>query len=227
MQSIIARRTTLALTGLAASACTTLAMAHMGLADAPHPHHAGNWGSFQLGALHPFTGLDHLAAMLSVGVWSALTMAGPQEASVAKRRAWPSLLAMPLAFVLALLAGALFGMGGARLPGVEPMIATSLLLLGLLVATRKQMGAAAGVTLVALFALFHGWAHGAELGTHGGAALAGMALSTAALHGMGIALGLAMRDQGKRAQRLAARAVGGGVALLGLGLLTPALINTL
>uniref|UniRef100_UPI001ABCC76F HupE/UreJ family protein n=1 Tax=Variovorax paradoxus TaxID=34073 RepID=UPI001ABCC76F len=84
------------------------------------------------GFMHPLTGADHLAAMVAVGVWSALSA----------RRAWPDLLWAPLAFAGMLLAGALVGLAGLQLPAVEPMIAASLLVLGLLVVTRVHLPAA-------------------------------------------------------------------------------------
>ena len=129
--------------------------------------------------MHPFTGLDHLVAMLAVGVWSALAAAQP---------GWRSLAAAPLSFAALLWIGALLALGGASLPAVEPMIATSLLVLGLLVATRRALPTPAGMALVGGFALFHGAAHGAELA--GPAALAGMVLATGLLHGAGLLIGL-------------------------------------
>jgi urease accessory protein len=122
--------------------------------------------------------------------------------------------------------GALLGLGGLNLPGIEPMIAASLLVLGLLVSTRTGLPTLAGGALVAVFALFHGLAHGAELaGGHAAAALAGMVLSTAALHAAGIALGLPMRHRVSHATagRWGPRVAGLGVAAFGASLLTPAL----
>lgn len=154
------------------------------------------------GLLHPFTGADHLAAMLAVGLWSALAV----------RPVWVA----PLAFVLLLTAGAAGGFAGLSVPGVEPMIAASLLVLGLLVATRRGLPLAAAAALAGGFALFHGAAHGQELG--GDAqwlALAGMVLSTAALHLAGVGLGHWLQAR----HRLAGTAAGGAVALLGATLL--------
>ncbi len=149
-----------------------LAAAHPGsLAD--HAH------TFADGFVHPFTGLDHLGAMLAVGVWSA------GEA----RRQW----AAPLAFAACLLAGALATAGGVALPGVESMIAFSLLAFGLLLASRTRLQHALATAMIGGFALFHGAAHGSELGA--GAALAGMLAATFTLHAAGIALGLALRDR--------------------------------
>lgn len=169
-----------------------VALAHAG-GDAAVQH------GLDAGFAHPFTGLDHLAAMLAVGVWSAGSV----------RRQWLA----PLVFVLMLLAGALLVRAGAALPGVEPMVAASLLAAGLLLMSPLRLPAAAGALLLGGFALFHGAAHGRELA--GTAALAGMALATALLHGLGIALGHGLQ----RRSIWLPRAAGAGVALLGLGLL--------
>jgi urease accessory protein len=182
-------------------------MAHTGQ-DAGHAHDAIS--AFRNGFSHPLAGLDHLAAMVALGVWSALTA----------RRAWFT----PLAFVAVLLAGAWLGMRNAALPAIEPMIASSLLVLGLLLATRTQLPEFAGATLAMAFALFHGAAHGQELGNAFGLwALAGMGLATVLLHAAGIGLGLAL----KRSSTVwLPRLAGTGVALLGTVLLLPALLGS-
>lgn len=192
---------------------STSAMAHTG-GDHLHTHDA--LGSFMSGALHPMGGLDHLAAMLSVGLWTAL------GAGVGTTRA-TQLWTAPLAFAATLLLGALLALGGVQLPGVEPMIAASLLVVGLLVASRTQLSIGAGAGLVATFALFHGLAHGQELGGHAMAALAGMVLSTMALHACGMALGLALQKRSHWWSRLA----GGTVAGFGISLLSPVLTGAL
>lgn len=172
------------------------AHAHTGT-DAAHSH------GFIAGFMHPLTGLDHLAAMVAVGLWSALAL----------RRVWVA----PLAFAAMLLAGALAGLQGLALPAVEPMIAASLLVLGLLTLRRQQLPVAAAAGLVALFAVFHGVAHGAELAGSTGAAamLAGMLAATALLHAAGVGLGLKLRSL----NAWWSRAAGAGVALFGLALL--------
>jgi urease accessory protein len=175
------------------------ALAHTG-AGAPHAHDA-----FFAGLLHPLTGLDHLAAMLALGVWSALAL----------KRVWLA----PLAFVAMLAVGALVGMAGLAVPAVEPMIASSLLvlgLLGLLVALRRALPLAAALALTGFFAFFHGAAHGQELAAMSAApALAGMLIATAALHVAGIVLGRLVFAR----QRWLAPAAGASVALLGSALL--------
>ena len=185
----------------AAAALPAAVLAHTG---AGAHDHAG----FMAGLLHPLTGPDHLAAMVAVGLWSAL----------AARRAWPDLLWAPLGFAALLLAGAVAGLAGVALPAVEPMIAASLLVLGLLVATRVRLPGLAAAALVGVFAVFHGVAHGYELAGDAQAwpTLAGMLLATAGLHGAGIALGWALRH----ANVWLPRAAGAGVALFGVALLT-------
>ena len=172
------------------------ALAHTGaLGDHVHP-------GFMAGLLHPFTGIDHLATMLAVGVWSALAV----------RPVWVA----PLAFVALLGAGALGGLAGVAVPGVEPMIAASLLVTGLLIATRAQWPVRAAALVAGLFAFFHGAAHGMELSGVGVAqALAGMLIGSAALHLTGIGLGRWVFDQ----RRWLSAMAGGAVALLGSALL--------
>lgn len=186
---------------ISAAAMPLATLAHTG-AD------AGSHHGFLTGFMHPLTGLDHLAAMLAVGLWSALVA----------RRAWPDLLWAPAGFAAMLLVGALAGLQGLEVPGVEPMIAASLLVMGLLVATRLRVPGPVAALLVGAFAAFHGLAHGYELAGEPGAALtlAGMLSATVLLHGAGIGLGWALR----RAPRWTPQVTGGAVALLGLSMLT-------
>ena len=186
---------------ISAAAMPLATLAHTG-AD------AGSHHGFLTGFMHPLTGLDHLAAMLAVGLWSALVA----------RRAWPDLLWAPAGFAAMLLVGALAGLRGLEVPGVEPMIAASLLVMGLLVATRLRVPGPVAALLVGAFAAFHGLAHGYELAGEPGAALtlAGMLSATVLLHGAGIGLGWALRH----APRWTPQVTGGAVALLGLSMLT-------
>ncbi|MBB1600944.1 MULTISPECIES: HupE/UreJ family protein [unclassified Variovorax] len=178
-----------------------LASAHVGVDGAAH-HDIG----FVQGFVHPFTGLDHLAAMVAVGLWSALIA-----------RTGRDLLWAPLGFAGMLLAGALLGLAGVQVPAVEPMIAASLLVIGLLVATRLRLPGPVAAAVVGVFAVFHGVAHGYELaGDHGaGFAIAGMVLATALLHTAGIAIGWTLRQRGAWLPRVA----GAAVALFGAALL--------
>lgn len=189
---------------IAFAALPFAALAHGG----SHPHTHGLLDSLMQGFTHPFTGLDHLAAMLAVGAWSALTFPRLQAA-------WR----VPAAFVALLVTGAITGFAGLWIPGVEPMIAASVLVLGLLVAVQRRMPWGLAAALAGVFAFFHGAAHGYELAGDAGVAalgaLAGMALGSAALHVAGMALGhVAMQ----RHQWLA-RAGGVATTLLGAFLL--------
>ncbi|WP_440026965.1 HupE/UreJ family protein [Chromobacterium amazonense] len=174
-----------------------LALAHIG-SDAGIHHGT----AFFMGFVHPFTGLDHFAAMLAVGIWSVL----------ATRQVW----AMPFAFAGLLLVGGLIGFTGVAVPVVEPMIAASLLVLGLMVCARVRLALPWGLAVVGLFALFHGIAHGSELpAAQAVAALSGMALGTMILHIAGMAIGAFFKAR----SAWYARVLGGGIALLGAGYL--------
>lgn len=172
------------------------------LAHTGADHHHG----FVAGFLHPLLGTDHLAAMLGVGVWSAVT------ARHARDIAWG-----PLAFAALLLAGAWAGLQGLQVPAVEPMIAASLLAIGLLVAARLRLPGPVAAAVVGVFAVFHGAAHGYELagGDAAAATLAGMLAATVLLHAAGIAAGWALRGGGAWLPR----AAGAGVATFGAALL--------
>ena len=180
---------------IAATALSTSASAHLGTDSGTHH-------TLVDGLLHPLTGLDHLAAMLAVGLWSALS-------ATSARRIWLA----PVAFAGMLLVGALLGLNGLELPAVEPMIAASLLVMGLLVATRAKLPLAVTAGVVGVFAVFHGIAHGTELagGGNGFAPLLGMLVATIALHLAGVGLGLARRSH----RVWWPRVVGGLTALLG------------
>jgi urease accessory protein len=190
------------LAAAALGALPLLASAHVGADGAAH-HDIG----FAQGFLHPFTGMDHLAAMVAVGLWSALIARSARD-----------VLWAPVGFAAMLLAGALVGLAGVQVPAVEPMIAASLLVIGLLVVTRLRLPGPVAAAVVGAFAVFHGVAHGYELsGDHGaGLAIAGMVLATALLHAGGIALGWALRRRAVWLPRVA----GAAVALFGAALLT-------
>ena len=161
--------------------------------------HASHTLGFVGGLLHPLSGVDHWTAMLMVGFWSAL----------AAQRRWIA----PLAFAAVMLVGAVLGRAGVGLPAVEPMIAASLLVFGLLVAYRLVLPSLVAAGLVGLFALFHGVAHGQELAPTGAAwqTLLGMLLTTVALHLFGLALGVRLSHR----SRLWPALIGSGVAGLG------------
>jgi len=185
-----------------------------------HPgHDAATVGaSLWAGLAHPFTGADHLLAMAAVGVWSALATRSRSAFGEASK---VDLLRLPFAFVAMMLVGAVLGLAGVGLPAVEPMIAASLLVIGLLVAVRAQLPAAAGMAIVGGFALFHGYAHGAELPATAAALPAvvayvgGFAVATMTLHVLGVGAGIFLR----RHASWMTRAAGAGVVLYGIGLL--------
>lgn len=144
-----------------------------------HPELAA--GGFGAGLSHPLLGADHLLAMLAVGFWAA-RLGGSAR--------WK----LPAAFVAAMLAGALLGLGGVHWAADEPMIAISVLALGLIVASALRLPVSVGAALIAAFGLFHGHAHFVELpdGALFAAFAAGMLMSTVALHAAGVGLGLGL-----------------------------------
>jgi urease accessory protein len=166
-----------------------------------HPGHAGQAGGLMAGLSHPYSGLDHALAMLAVGIWAA------------QQPARDAIWKIPLAFVATMVAGVLLGLAGFALPQVETGIAVSVLALGLLVAFSLRLPTPAGMVIVALFALLHGYAHGVEAPSAGlPGFFAGFVVATASLHGIGMALGWAARNRAQAALRLG----GVGVALAGL-----------
>jgi urease accessory protein len=181
---------------LVAATTAGSALAHTG-ADG-----GGHHSTFMDGLLHPLSGTDHLAAMVAVGIWSA----------VALRTVWQA----PLAFVALLAVGALAGFAGFQPAGVEPVIAASIVVLGLLISWRKGFPLMGVVSLVGVFAFFHGVAHGTELaGSQQLAALAGMVISTAGLHLAGVGLGRLVLAHQHRVRQ----GVGATLTMLGTWLL--------
>jgi urease accessory protein len=166
---------------LRGAAALGLALA-AGTASAHTGH--GTESLFQ-GLAHPL-GLDHVLAMVAVGVWSAAAFDGA--------RRWIA----PLTFLAAMTAAALPAMAGLALPFVEHGIALSVAMFGAMLAFAKRVPAGPGLALVAAAAALHGVAHGAELPA--GASVAGYALgflaTTAALHAAGVGLGAMLRERG-------------------------------
>ena len=178
----------------------TLVLALLALATPALAHPGTGHGSLA-GFAHPLLGLDHVAAMLAVGLWAAM---------VGGRALW----AWPLAFVGLMLAGAGLALVGIGLGGVELGIYASVLVLGGAIALRVAPTAFVGAVLVGALALFHGHAHGAEMPAGAGIAAyaAGFALATAVLHALGSRLGRALAGGPPWRARLA----GGAVAAVGL-----------
>jgi urease accessory protein len=162
--------------------------------------------SFGAGFNHPFSGLDHLLAMLAVGLWAAQN----------KRSA---MWILPLVFPLAMVAGALLAFAGLAIPMAETGIAASVAVLGLLIAFAVRMPLWASISTVSLFALFHGYAHGSELPHGSSAAMYGLGfiLATAILHAAGLGIGLIA---GKQMADRMVRIGGVGIAAVGAYLLS-------
>ena len=189
---ISSRRGAAALAGLTALAA--------GPASA-HPGHAHE--GFAAGLLHPVTGLDHVLAMVAVGLWAA---------GCGRRALW----AWPCAFVSAMLAGYALGAAHPGATGVDGAILASVIILGAAIATAGRAPFWVGVATVAAFGALHGYAHGAEAPPGSGWAFpAGFALTTALLHGAGLVAGLAILKAGR--PRLL-RGLGLGVAVGGVAL---------
>ncbi|WP_299821998.1 HupE/UreJ family protein [uncultured Jannaschia sp.] len=162
----------------------------------------GEHGSFLAGLSHPVFGLDHILAMVTVGLWAA-ALGGR------------ALCALPSAFVGAMVLGFAGAVAGVTLPLVEPMILASVLALGLAVALALRLPVAAAAGIVGLFGLFHGHAHGGELGTAGALAFGlGFALSTALLHAFGVAVAVTVSRVAT--SRKAIRGLGWATAICGV-----------
>ncbi|SIT87154.1 HupE/UreJ family protein [Pontibaca methylaminivorans] len=164
-----------------------------------HPGHGIHSHTFLSGFWHPLSGLDHIMAMVAVGIWAAF---------LGGRALW----AVPTAFVTAMIAGFVLGVNGVIFPAVEPGIAASVVVMGLLIAVAVRMPMLPSLAVVGLFGLFHGDAHGMEMSGTALAFGAGFTVSTILLHLAGIVLGASI---GRR-QILLARAMGVVVAASGL-----------
>jgi urease accessory protein len=173
----------------------SLAHAHVGF---------GETNGFFHGVSHPLTGIDHLCAMIAVGLWAAQT---------GGRAIW----AVPLAFVSVMLLGGAFGIAGVHFLFAETGIALSVLTLGVFIAAAVRLALPASILVVGLFALCHGHAHGAEMPATASALgyAGGFALVTALLHVAGISLGIGIA---KIASAKIVRFAGGAIALGGFGL---------
>ncbi|MDO9337159.1 MAG: HupE/UreJ family protein [Caulobacteraceae bacterium] len=172
----------------------------LGLAATPvlaHPGHDG--ASLAAGLEHPLTGLDHLLAMVAVGVLAAM-------------RGGPSQWAWPAAFLAAMLGGIALGQ---LAPGaaLEPMILTSVIVLGGLLAASVRVPAVLGLLLMTAFGLAHGYAHGVEGPAGGYGFPAGVLLTTAGLHAAGLLAGLSLKTRPAVARLLGAGAALSGVVL--------------
>jgi urease accessory protein len=160
----------------------------------------GEIGGFLSGLKHPVTGLDHVLAMVAVGLWGAQLGA-------------PAIWVLPVAFPLVMAMGGMLGLIGVPVPGVEYGIAASAILLGAAVTFAVCPPLVVTALLVGVFAIFHGHAHGTEL-LPGQSALLysmGFVIATGCLHGVGIGIGAVHRwTWGQRLLRAAGAAVAAG-----------------
>ena len=185
---------------MAAAFLPTAALAHTGVGDT---------SGFMHGFAHPISGLDHILAMVMVGVF-AWQLGG--------RALW----LVPATFVLVMALGGLLGMAGVGVPYIETGIALSVVALGAVVALGVKAPVAVAMGFVGLFAIFHGHAHGAEMpeGAGGLAYAAGFMIATALLHAAGIGIGLLIGKASESYGPAVVRSAGGAAAVAGVGLLT-------
>jgi urease accessory protein len=164
-------------------------------------HEGGSAAGLLSGLRHPISGVDHVLAMVAVGVWGAQLGA-------------PAIWVLPVTFPMVMAFGGMLGLLGVQIPGVEIGVGLSALILGLMVALERRPDLRVAAVLVGFFAVFHGFAHGAELpeGQSGLLYSMGFVASTGTLHASGIGLGLIQRwDWGKSALRF----TGAVIALAG------------
>jgi urease accessory protein len=168
--------------------------------------HVGDHGAGLIAGLaHPFSGLDHILAMVAVGLWAS---------QLGRPAAW----LLPLAFPVMMVFGAVVGLSGVALPAVELAIAASVIVLGLVIALALRPSLAASAAIVAVFAVLHGYSHGAELPASASALAygAGFVTATGMLHAAGLLLGAWPRGW------LVPRAAGAAIAVVGVALLLTA-----
>jgi urease accessory protein len=163
---------------------TLITLALLTLSTAANAHTGHGSSGFITGLAHPFSGMDHLLAMLAVGMWAG---------QLGGQRVWQ----LPATFMAMLAGGAFIGMWVPSLTLIEPGIAASVLILGLLITSPTKLALPVSFALAAAFGLFHGYAHGSEMPSAAAplANAAGFLLATASLHVSGIAMGGAMRER--------------------------------
>jgi urease accessory protein len=185
-----------------ASLFVLVAPAVIGLNTAALAHVGGHAGGFTNGLAHPFYGLDHVLAMVAVGLW-------------ASQLGRPAIWLLPLTFPVVMIAGALIGWSGVPLPGLETGIAATVIALGTVIVFALRPSVAVSAVLIGLFALLHGFEHGASVPAHGTPLTYGLGfvLATLVLHAAGIGLGLLVRHPA------ALRTAGGAIAAVGVLLL--------
>ncbi len=164
------------------------------------------------GLLHPFSGVDHVLAMVAVGLFAA---------HLGGRARW----LLPTIFVLLVNLGATFAYGHIVVPYVEAGIAASVAVTGALIAARPHFSTATCICLVGCFGIFHGHAHGTDVSAQVSLApfMAGFSTATALLHVAGIALALAVSQVAAANARRTERLAGIGIAVTGVGMLVNAM----
>lgn len=172
-------------------------------------HTGAHTSGFAHGFAHPISGLDHVLAMVMVGLF-AYQLGG--------RALW----IVPLAFVSAMSVGGALGLAGIGVPFIEIGIALSVIVLGALVASNARTPVIAAVAVVGFFAIFHGYAHGAEMPANAAALTYAIAflIATALLHLTGAALGLGIDKAGQRTGSAFVRVAGAFGLVAGLGIFT-------
>lgn len=185
---------TIALSAILSGALVTPALAHIGLGEA---------GGFAHGFMHPLGGLDHVLVMVAVGLLAA---------HLGGRALW----LVPSTFMGMMLAGGISGLAGFQLPFVELAIGLSVVVLGALVALGVNLSTILAMSIVGLFAIFHGHAHGTELpgGSTPAAFATGFVIATALLHAAGMGFGIAARSR-----LWTTKDVGAAMALFGVTLI--------
>jgi urease accessory protein len=163
---------------------------------------SGQAAGFITGLQHPWSGLDHVLAMIAVGLWGA-------------QLGNPAIWLLPIAFPMMMAMGAMMGLMGIPVPGVEIGIALSAIVLGTMILAEVRPKLAVALAIVGVFAIFHGHAHGTELppGQSGLLYSMGFVIATGCLHAVGIALGLV---NGLPAGKLALRGAGSFIAVMGV-----------
>jgi urease accessory protein len=186
---------------LASAICLLPTLCHAHEIGAHHPH-ADAIAALMESTTHPFTGIDHLFGMLAVGFWGAWTN---------RHRLAPS-----VTFAMALVWGAWLSLSEIALPTIEPMVAASLCIVGLLLASKTRLSWPASLFVAGLVGVFHGAPHGLELaGPHVAFSLGGMLIGSLLIQASGHAMARWLRDRHTWLPQLA----GAGVALLGMALL--------
>jgi urease accessory protein len=196
----MSRLSNLALSIVGLLIASTAAQAHTGIGDTSGLIH---------GFAHPIGGVDHVLVMVAVGLFAA---------HLGGRTLW----LVPLSFISIMIVGGALGMAGVGLPFVEVGIGLSVVILGIAVASGFHVPTAAAMAMVALFAVFHGYAHGTEMpeSASGLEYGIGFVLATAMLHASGIGIGLLIGRMSQFYGNRILQAAGSAMALAGVAILT-------